>query len=397
MERNPYFSALEPHYLFSSISNKLTKFRVDHPDTLLIDLSIGNTTYPIDMSITQAIGKASNRQKNQNEYQGYAPEEGLKTLRKKIAKEIYDYRISSEEIFISDGAKSDIFRIFSLFGPGKTLALQDPVYPAYVDMAYLTGTQKILALPCKKEYGFIPKLPQNETFDLLCLCYPNNPTGSVLNFTQMQALVNYANDRGIILLFDAVYNAFISDPNLPKSIFEIPEAKFCAIEINSFSKTLGFSGMRLGWTVVPKDLTYNNGNPIIEDWKRLLSTIFNGASLPIQEGAYTGLDLFPLPPAISSYLDSSRKLRTALQTSGFSVYGGNHAPYLWVELPSAISDEEALDFFLNYYHIAITPGYGFGNYGKGFVRFSAFATPDHITLACERLTQTLPADTLVSL
>ncbi|ETR80394.1 L,L-diaminopimelate aminotransferase [Chlamydia pneumoniae B21] len=395
MRRNPHFSLLKPQYLFSEISKKLAQFRKENPEISVIDLSIGDTTQPLCRSITQAIKEFCVSQEKQETYRGYGPETGLEKLRTKIASEVYENRISPEEIFISDGAKPDIFRLFSFFGPEKTLGLQDPVYPAYRDIAHITGIRDIIPLACRKETGFIPELPNQQSLDILCLCYPNNPTGTVLTFQQLQALVNYANQHGTVLIFDAAYSAFVSDPSLPKSIFEIPEAKYCAIEINSFSKSLGFTGMRLAWNVIPKELTYDNNEPMINDWKRLFATTFNGASLLMQEAGYYGLDLFPTPPAISLYLTNAQKLKKSLETAGFSVHGGDHAPYLWVELPEGISDEEAFDFFLHQYHIAVTPGHGFGSCGQGFVRFSALAQPQNIALACDRLCTASLKETMV--
>ncbi|SPN73615.1 LL-diaminopimelate aminotransferase,L,L-diaminopimelate aminotransferase,Alanine-alpha-ketoisovalerate (or valine-pyruvate) aminotransferase,LL-diaminopimelate aminotransferase,Aminotransferase class I and II [Chlamydia serpentis] len=396
MRRNPHFFLLKPQYLFSEISKKLTQFRNENPLIPIIDLSIGDTTQPLNPSITQAVKDFCISQEEQETYRGYGPETGLEKLREKIALEVYTNRVSPEEIFISDGAKPDIFRLFSLFGTEKVLGLQNPVYPAYRDIAYITGIKKIISLPSSKETGFIPELPEEKSMDILCLCYPNNPTGAILTFKQLQLLVEYANHHGIVVIFDAAYSTFISDPSLPKSIFEIPEAKYCAIEVNSFSKPLGFTGMRLGWNVVPKELTYDNGDSIIDDWKRLFATTFNGASLAMQEAGYRGLDLFPTPPSIAIYLQNAHQLKKSLEISGFLVHGGDHAPYLWVELPEEVSDEDAFDFFLNQYHIAVTPGYGFGTCGERFVRLSAFAEPQNITLACKQLlTNPLHNNTMV--
>ncbi|WP_100934628.1 LL-diaminopimelate aminotransferase [Candidatus Chlamydia corallus] len=395
MRRNSHFLLLKPQYLFSEISQKLARFRRENPGISIVDLSIGDTTQPLSRPITQAIKEFCASQEKQETYRGYGPETGLEKLRTKIASEIYRNRVSPEEIFISDGAKPDIFRLFSLFGSEKTLGVQNPVYPAYRDIAHITGIRNIVSLSCKKETGFIPELPKEKSMDILCLCYPNNPTGAVITSQELQVLVNYANHHGIVIIFDAAYSAFVSDPSLPKSIFEIPEAKYCAIEVNSFSKPLGFTGMRLAWNVIPKELTYDNNEPIIDDWKRLFTTTFNGASLPMQEAGYCGLDLFPTPPAISLYLTNAQQLKKSLETAGFAVHGGDHAPYLWVELPEGISDDQAFDFFLHQYHIGVTPGHGFGTCGQGFVRLSALAQPENIALACDRLLAIPLHETLV--
>ncbi|AAP05000.1 LL-diaminopimelate aminotransferase [Chlamydia caviae] len=395
MQRNNNFSKLETSYLFSSIRQKIRAFREAHPDVSIIDLSIGDTTQPLHTAVMDTFTKSVQKLGNPETYRGYGPELGLSTLREKLSEVFYQGKVSPEEIFISDGAKMDIFRLLSLFGPGKTIAVQDPSYPVYIDTALLAGAKKVIKLPCRKETDFFPVIPQGEEIDIFCLCSPNNPTGTVLTKEQLEELITYANSHGSIILFDAAYSAFISDPSLPKSIFEIPEARSCAIEINSFSKSLGFSGVRLGWNVVPKDLRYSNGLPIIDDWKRFLHTTFNGASLPVQEAAITGASLFPNLEAIAHYRHNSSLLREALQKAEFSVYGGEHAPYLWVEVPKILPDEDFFDFFLTQYHIAITPGKGFGACGKGYVRFSSLGKIEDIMAACQRLTLTSVYDRMV--
>ncbi|WP_375794011.1 LL-diaminopimelate aminotransferase [Chlamydia sp. 12-01] len=395
MRRNNNFSNLETNYLFSGIRQKIRSFREKYPEVSTIDLSIGDTTQPLHASIIDTFSKSVQKLGNPKTYRGYGPELGLLSLREKLSEVFYNGKVTPEEIFISDGAKMDIFRLLSLFGPGKTIAVQDPSYPAYIDTALLTGAHKIVKLPCTKETDFFPVIPQGEAIDIFCLCSPNNPTGTVLTKEQLKELINYANSHGSIILFDAAYSAFISDPSLPTSIFEIPEARHCAIEINSFSKSLGFAGVRLGWNVVPKDLKYNDNLPVIRDWERFLYTTFNGASLPVQESAISGVSLFPNLEAISHYRYNSSLLREALQKAEFSVYGGEHAPYLWVEVPEIIPDEELFDFFLHQYHIAITPGKGFGSCGEGYVRFSALGKTEDVVTACQRLTVTSVYDRAV--
>ncbi|BAE81529.1 aspartate aminotransferase [Chlamydia felis Fe/C-56] len=395
MRRNSNFSSLETNYLFSSIRQKIRSFREKHPEISIIDLSIGDTTQPLHASVIDTFSTSVRKLGNPKTYRGYGPELGLPALKEKLSEVCYRGKVSPEEIFISDGAKTDIFRLFSLFGPGKTIAVQDPSYPAYIDAAILAGARKIVKLPCTKETDFFPVIPQEENIDIFCLCSPNNPTGTVLNREQLKELIDYANSHGSIILFDAAYSAFISDPSLPTSIFEIPEARFCAIEINSFSKSLGFAGVRLGWNIVPKDLKYSDGSLIIRDWERFLCTTFNGASLPVQEAAIAGASLFPNLEAISKYRYNSSLLREALQKAEFVVHGGEHAPYLWVEVPSMIPDEDFFDFFLYQYHIAITPGKGFGSCGTGYVRFSSLGKSENIVAACQRLSQTSVYDRTV--
>lgn len=387
MRRNSNFSNLETNYLFSNIREKLLNFKKNNPEADIIDLSIGNTTQPLPQRVVDTLKSSVHNFGDQETYSGYGPELGLPELREKIANILYPDLISSEEIFISDGAKTDIFRLLSLFGPGKTVAIQDPSYPAYIDAAYLAGAKKILKLPCTKHNHFFPEIPQNEVIDIFCLCSPNNPTGTALTREQLQTLVDYAHAHHSLLIIDATYNAFISDPALPKSIFEIPGAHSCAIEINSFSKSLGFAGLRLGWSIVPQDLMYANQLPIINDWKRFLCTTFNGASLPIQEAAIVGIELFPNIESVQHYRQNSSLLRHAFEHAHFSVYGGQHAPYLWIEMPEVLAKEDFFDFFLNQYQIAITPGEGFGSCGKDFVRVSALGTSQNVQLACQRLQQ----------
>ncbi|EGK69025.1 L,L-diaminopimelate aminotransferase [Chlamydia abortus LLG] len=395
MRRNTNFSNLEANYLFSGIRQKIQAFRKQHPEASIIDLSIGDTSYPLHTSVIHTFTQSVEKLGNPKTYRGYGPELGLPALREKLSEVFYHGQVSPEEIFISEGAKMDIFRIFSLFGPGKTIAVQDPSYPVYIDTALLTGSRKIIKLPCTKETHFFPEIPQDEAIDIFCICSPNNPTGTVLNREQLKELVDYANAQGSIILFDAAYSTFISDPTLPTSIFDIPGARSCAIEVNSFSKSLGFAGVRLGWNVVPKDLQYNDGLPVIRDWERLLFTTFNGVCLPVQESAIAGVSLFPNLEAISHYRYNSSLLREALQKADFSVYGGEQAPYLWVEVPGHIPDEDVFDFFLHHYHIAITPGKGFGSCGKGYVRFSSLGKTEDIVAACQRLTLTSVYDTMV--
>lgn len=382
MLRNSCFSNLKTNYLFSSIQKKVQRFRQQHPQAKILDLSIGNTSQPLDPSVVQAFTQSIQNLGCSEKYQGYGSEFGLPQLREQIANKLYHRYVSSEEIFVSDGAKVDIFRLLSLFGPGKTIAVQDPSYPAYMDAAYLTGAKKIVKLPCVKEHDFSPQIPESEQIDIFCICSPNNPTGTALNHQQLKQIIDYAHKHHSIILFDAAYSAFISDPSLPKSIFEIPGSRFCAIEINSFSKPLSFAGIRLGWTVVPEELSYRDGTPFIQDWKRFLCTTFNGASLPAQQAALQGLSLFPQPPSIQYYRENSLLLQQNLQQH-FSIFGGKHAPYLWVEVPH-LNDDQLFDYFLEQFHIAVTPGSGFGQCGKGFVRFSSLGKRDDILSACER-------------
>lgn len=381
MERNKYFMPLSSSYLFSCIQIKTAQFGRDYPDAELLDLSIGNTTLPLDSTVLTAFLRSVEELGNEETYRGYGPEFGAESLRAAIANDLYDSLVEPDEVFVSDGAKVDLFRLLACFGPGRIVAVQDPSYPAYIDSATLTGAKKIVKMACREANQFAPEIPR-ERIDVLCICSPNNPTGTVLDTQQLQRIVDYANSNGSVIIFDASYSAFISDPSLPKSIFSIPGARFCAVEVNSFSKPLGFTGVRLGWTIVPKDLAYKDGSAVITDWRRFLSATFNGASIPAQRAALAGVSLFPYPESIAYYKENSDLLRDSL-SQRFSLYGGLHAPYLWVKVPH-VDDEHLFEFFLNEYHVAITPGYGFGEHGKGFVRFSAFAQRQTIEKACLR-------------
>ncbi|WP_348663789.1 LL-diaminopimelate aminotransferase [Chlamydia vaughanii] len=395
MHRNSNFSKLETRYLFSNIRQKIHAFQEKHPEATIIDLSIGDTTQPLHAAVVSAFSQSIEKLGNSKTYRGYGSEFGLPTLREHLADVFYGNRVSPKEIFISDGAKTDIFRILSFFGPGKTLAIQNPSYPAYIDTAHITGAGKIVPLPCTEETDFAPSIPEEEEIDIFCLCSPNNPTGTVLTKEQLKKIIDYANAHGSLIIFDAAYSAFISDPSLPRSIFEVPGARSCAIEINSFSKSLGFAGVRLGWNVVPEDLQYDDGSSIIRDWERFLCTTFNGASLPAQEAALSGISLFPDLESVSRYRHNSTLLRDALLQAEFLVYGGQHAPYLWVKVPEILPDEDFFDFFLSQYHIAITPGMGFGSCGKGYVRFSSLGKTEDVLLACQRLNLTSVYDRTV--
>lgn len=391
MKRNPHFVSLTKNYLFADLQKRVAQFRLENPQHTVINLSIGDTTQPLNASVAEAFASSIARLSSPTTCRGYGPDFGLPALRQKLSEDFYRGFVDAKEIFISDGAKVDLFRLLSFFGPNQTVAIQDPSYPAYLDIARLTGAKEIIALPCLQENAFFPEFPEDTHIDILCLCSPNNPTGTVLNKDQLRAIVHYAIEHEILILFDAAYSTFISDPSLPKSIFEIPDARFCAIEINSFSKPLGFAGIRLGWTVIPQELTYADGHFVIQDWERFLSTTFNGASIPAQEAGVAGLSILPQLEAIHYYRENSDLLRKALLATGFEVFGGEHAPYLWVKpIQANISDRDLFDFFLREYHIAITPGIGFGRSGSGFVRFSSLGKREDILAACERL-QMAPA------
>lgn len=380
MRRNPCFSELETHYLFPEIGRRKREFQEKNPNAKLINLGIGDTTEPLPQTVTHAIAEKAKALGTKQGYAGYGPEQGEQLLREKLSHKLYGSKIKKEEIFVSDGAKCDIGRLQLLFGNEITIAVQDPAYPVYVEGSKLLGVKKIIRMACTPENNFFPELVKA---DLLYFSSPNNPTGAILTRKQLQTLVDFALNNKSLILFDTAYAHYIQDPSYPRSIYEIEGARRCAIEIGSFSKLAGFSGVRLGWTVVPEELLYEDGGPIRNDWNRVVTTIFNGASNLSQAGGIAVCDHFSeIQAIISFYLENARILKKAL--SRYSVYGGEHSPYLWVGMGGKKSWDLFQDFLENR-HIVTTPGSGFGPTGEGFLRFSAFGSRDSILEAAERL------------
>lgn len=386
MRRNPEFSKLHSVYLFPQIQERKREFLARYPQIQLISLGIGDTTQPLPPPIAEAMARKAKEFGTAVGYSGYGPEQGLTALREKIAATFYPLRISAEEIFISDGAKCDIGRLQLLFGRQVSVAIQDPSYPVYKDGSVLQGVATISSLPCMPENNFFPDLSSLPKTEILYLCSPNNPTGAAFTKPQLQELVAYAQKHQIIILYDTAYASYIQDPAIPRSIYEIEGANQVAIEVGSFSKMAGFSGIRLGWTVVPKTLVYEEGGSIWNDWNRLITTTFNGASLLAQYGGLAALEnegWTTLQNQRSFYLENARLLRTTLEESGLKVHGGIHAPYLWVQIPHKNS-WEAFQFFLETCHLIVTPGIGFGSAGDAFVRISSFGHREAIVEACQR-------------
>lgn len=388
VKRNPHFNQLKAHYLFPEILQRKQQFMAKNPQARILSLGIGDTTEPIPPSIAHAMEHAAAKLGTLSGYTGYGPEQGLKELREKIAHKIYQDRIHPDEIFISDGSKCDIGRLQLLFGHNASIAVQDPVYPVYLDGSLIHGVQKIHLMPCTPEQQFFPDLSQLPKIDLLYFCSPNNPTGTVATFEQLKQLVAYCKKNQTILLFDSAYSHYIQDPQLPKSIYEIPGAKEVAIEMGSFSKIAGFTGIRLGWAVVPEELKYEDGGSVKADWKRLISTLFNGASNIAQAGGCAVLEeegWKEVRSLAQFYMDNAALLRKALEKLGYKVFGGVHAPYLWVQFPGRNS-WDVFQEILEKNQILTTPGSGFGPHGEGFVRFSAFSHRDSLLEAIRRLT-----------
>jgi LL-diaminopimelate aminotransferase len=387
IQRNPTIARLQSGYLFPEINLRKRQFLATHPEANLISLGIGDTTEPISSSVTESLVEISNSLGTPKGYVGYGPEQGIDALRQKIATVIYKNRIDPEDVFISDGAKCDIGRLQALFGRGVRIAVQDPAYPVYIDGSIIHGVDEIHRIPCSPENGFFPDLNLIPRVDLLYFCSPNNPTGAASSLSQLEDLVSFAKKNRSIIIFDSAYAAYIQDPNLPRSIFEINGAQDVAIEVGSFSKLAGFTGVRLGWTVVPKALKYGSGESIRNDWNRIVTTVFNGASIIAQHGGIASLTdqgYKEVNSAIGFYLENAALIKLTLEKMGYEVFGGVHAPYLWVQFPGRKS-WDVFQEILEKAHIVTTPGAGFGPSGEGFVRFSAYGKRQNILCAIERL------------
>ncbi len=387
MKRNPNLEQLKSNYLFPEITLRKKQFLSQNPEAEIISLGIGDTTEPIPGIITDSLIQASANLAIAEKYSGYGPEQGIDELRKKIALKVYKNEIKADEVFISDGAKCDIGRLQLLFGNQVSIAVQDPAYPVYIEGSLIQGVKEIISMPCSPENDFFPDLSKLPRTDLIYFCSPNNPTGAAATRQKLEHLVSFAKKNHAIIIFDAAYSSFIQDPLLPKSIYEIKGAREVAIEVNSFSKLAGFTGIRLGWTVIPDDLKYEDGSPVKTDWNRLTTTIFNGASNIAQFGGCTVLEeegMHQIDLVNGFYLENARILRKTFEKLGYEVFGGQHAPYLWIRFQGQKSWDK-FQYFLEKYHLLITPGSGFGREGEGFIRVTAFNKRKNILLAVERL------------
>jgi LL-diaminopimelate aminotransferase len=393
---NENYAKIKPTYLFAEIAHRVSAHMEANPEPKVIRLGIGDVTEPLCPAVVAAMHKAVDDEAGRANFHGYGPEQGYAFLREKIAKFDFQDRgmdIAADEILVSDGAKCDCGNIQELFGQDVRIAVGDPVYPVYVDTNVMAGRGDITLLPCTAENGFVPTpndLPANGQPDIVYLCYPNNPTGAVATKMQLQAWVDWANDRKALILFDAAYEAFIRTPGIPHSIYECDGAKSCAIEFRSYSKTAGFTGVRCGYTVVPKGLCAYaaDGTPVElrPMWTRRQTTKFNGASYITQRGAeaiYTPEGMAQTTATIDFYLGNAKLMREALQSLGYIVTGGSDSPYLWVDVKG---DSWAFfDKLLKEANIVTTPGAGFGRAGEGFIRISAFNSRENVKEAIERL------------
>ncbi|MCI6811925.1 MAG: LL-diaminopimelate aminotransferase [Lachnospiraceae bacterium] len=397
---NEHYLKLQGSYLFSTIAKKVAEYQKEHPQAEVIRLGIGDVTQPLVPAIIEALHNAVEEMGTTEGFHGYGPEQGYEFLRECIAREDYQNRgcpISAEEIFISDGAKQDVGNIQEIFGLGNRVAVCDPVYPVYVDtnvMAGRTGEfnvrtggyEGLIYLKCLEENGFSPRLP-GEKPDLIYLCFPNNPTGMAITRTALQEWVDYANQNGSVILYDAAYEAYITEEGIPHSIYECEGARRCAIEFHSFSKNAGFTGLRLGYTVIPRELSCN-GVSLHELWNRRHGTKYNGAPYLVQragEAVYSSEGKAQLKEQVAYYMENARLIREELKAAGFTVYGGVNAPYIWLKVPERMSSWEFFDDLLKKAQVVGTPGVGFGQGGEGFFRLTAFGTRENTLKALERI------------
>ncbi len=402
---NSNYNKLSAGYLFPEIARRTGAFLDDHPDVEVMRLGIGNTTEPLPPSVIERLHHTVDKLAVVETYTGYADgSEGNLDLREAIAGRYAERGVvlDTDEIFVGDGGKPDSANIQSIFGLDNVVAVQDPAYPVYVDsnvIAGRTGTmvdgqyQGIVYMPCTEANGFFPALPEKKV-DLIYICSPNNPIGSVATRSQLQTFVDYAIRNRAVIIFDAAYCAYISDPYLPHSIYEIEGAATCAIEINSFSKDTGFTGVRLGWTVVPNDLVVEDGGPGAVNglWRRRQNTMFNGASNIVQGGAlavFTDAGKAECSEMVAYYMANASRIRSGLEGMGLTVYGGVHAPYLWMKTPGGMGSWDFFDKLLSEAHVVGTPGAGFGPSGEGFFRLSAFGHREDIESAVDSIERNL--------
>ena len=397
---NEDYLKLPGSYLFSTIARKAAAYRSEHPDRPLISLGIGDVTQPLVPAIIDELHAAVDEMAHAETFHGYAPELGYEFLRSVIAQQDYQdrgCRIEADEIFVSDGAKGDSGNIQEIFSKDCRIAVCDPVYPVYVDsnvMAGRTGTydpdtgiwSNVIYMPCTVENGFSPELPK-ETPDLIYLCFPNNPTGSAITKDQLQVWVDYANKVGAVIIYDAAYEAYIREDDIPHSIFECEGARTCAIELRSFSKNAGFTGTRLGFTVIPKDLKAQ-GVALHSLWARRHGTKYNGAPYIVQKAGaavYTPEGKAQIKEQVSYYMENARLISQAMKEAGYRVYGGVNAPYIWLQTPDGCSSWDFFDILLKNANVIGTPGSGFGPSGEGYFRLTAFGTRENTIEALNRI------------
>lgn len=404
---NENFLKLQSNYLFADIARKVSAYKAEHPDAPIIRLGIGDVTRPLAPAVIQALHQATEEMAHADTFRGYGPEHGYEFLRQAIVENDFAPRgvqLDTDEIFVNDGAKSDTGNFGDILGGYNSICVTDPIYPVYIDsnvMAGRAGTfdgqgwSRITYCPCTAENDFVPELPAHPT-DMIYLCYPNNPTGTTLSRAELEKWVAYALQHNSILLYDAAYEAYITRPEIPHSIYEIPGAKQCAVEFHSYSKTAGFTGLRCGYTVVPKELVMRTSSneevQLNKLWNRRQCTKFNGTAYIVQRAAaaiYTEEGRSQVRETIGYYMENARLMREALTTAGLKVYGGVDAPYLWVRTPGGLGSWEFFEKLLTEIHVVSTPGVGFGPAGEGYIRLTAFGERADCIEAMRRLGQGL--------
>ena len=397
---NENYQKLPGSYLFSTIGKKVNAYQEANPDKEIIRLGIGDVTQPIAPAIIEAMHKAVDEMGHAETFHGYAPDLGYAFLRKAIVDNDYKAKgcdISEDEIFVSDGAKSDSANIQEIFAQNNRIAVCDPVYPVYVDsnvMAGRTGTydkatetwSDVIYMPCTAANNFVPEFPK-ETPDIIYLCLPNNPTGTTLTKDQLQEWVDYANKNGVVIIYDAAYEAYISEDNVAHTIYECKGAKTCAIELRSFSKNAGFTGVRLGFTVVPKELKFGDVS-LNAMWARRHGTKFNGAPYIVQragEAVYSDAGKAQLKEQVAYYMKNAKTIKEGLKDAGYTVFGGVNAPYIWLKTPDKMTSWEFFDYLLEKANVVGTPGSGFGPSGEGYFRLTAFGNYENTVKALDRI------------
>jgi LL-diaminopimelate aminotransferase len=397
---NENYLKLPGSYLFSTIGKKVNAFQAANPDKKVIRLGIGDVTQPLAPAVISALHDAVDEMADAATFRGYAPDLGYEFLRNAIAQNDYKDRgcdIAADEIFVSDGAKCDSGNIQEIFSVDNKIAVCDPVYPVYVDtnvMAGRTGTydpktevwSDVIYMPCTADNNFAPELPK-ETPDIIYLCFPNNPTGATITKAQLQEWVDYANKVGAVIIYDAAYEAYISEEDVPHSIYECEGARTCAIELKSYSKNAGFTGTRLGYTVIPKEL--KSGDVTLHSlWARRHGTKYNGAPYIVQkagEATYTPEGKAQLKEQVAYYMNNAKTIKQGLSEAGYTVSGGVNAPYIWLKTPKNMTSWEFFDYLLERANVVGTPGSGFGPSGEGYFRLTAFGTYENTVAALERI------------
>ncbi len=402
LKLNDNYLKLPGSYLFSTIAKKVSEFVQANPDKKIIKLGIGDVTLPLTESVIRAMHEAVEEMGKKETFRGYGPEQGYEFLRRAIAENDYCARgvdIAPDEIFVSDGAKSDTGNIGDIFAADCRVAVCDPVYPVYVDTNAMAGRageynaekgmwDNLIYMPCTEENGFMPKLPE-ETPDIIYLCFPNNPSGAAMKKDELKKWVDYANEKKAVILYDAAYEAYISEDDVPHSIFEIEGAKTCAIEFKSFSKNAGFTGQRCGYTVIPKELKAG-GASVRSLWNRRHTTKFNGVPYVTQraaEAVYSESGQKETRELIEYYMEIAKIITEGLKNAGFTVYGGVNSPYVWLKVPDNMTSWEFFDVLLEKASVVGTPGSGFGPSGEGYFRLTAFGSRESTKEAIDRITK----------